>query len=177
MQLMDDSGFCHFKPHIQEFFPMRNRNISFLLLVVSLFVTTNSFAQGGDKLPPLNIKEYKLKNGLTVVMHRDTSTPIVSVNLWYHVGSKNEAQGRTGFAHLFEHMMFQGSKNYIDGWRGVDELGGSVNGTTDQDRTFYFEAVPPTFSSAFYILNQTAWQPARRDGPGKARQPARRGQE
>jgi zinc protease len=79
---------------------------------------------------------------LTVVLHPDRSTPIVGVNLFYHVGSKNEAPGRTGFAHLFEHMMFQGSGNYIDGWRAVDDLGGNVNGTTDQDRTFYYEVVP-----------------------------------
>lgn len=113
--------------------------IMFCLSAVSLM------AQKSDKLPPLKVKEYKLKNGLTVIMHQDRSTPVVAINLWYHVGSKNEAPGRTGFAHLFEHMMFQGSKNFIDGWRGVDELGGNVNGTTDQDRTYYFEAVPSNF--------------------------------
>lgn len=120
---------------------MRIKRLSFLFLVV-LFVTgTNIFAQG-DKLPPINVKQYKLKNGLTVVMHQDHSTPIVAVSMFYHVGSKNEAPGRTGFAHLFEHMMFQGSGNFIDGWRAVDEMGGSVNGTTDQDRTFYYETIP-----------------------------------
>ena len=107
-------------------------------------MTPNIFGQGA-KLPPINVKEYKLKNGLTVVMHHDSSTPIVSVNSFYHVGSKNEAPGRTGFAHLFEHMMFQGSKNYVDGWRAVDELGGNVNGTTNEDRTYYYEAVPSNF--------------------------------
>ncbi|MEO7674494.1 MAG: insulinase family protein, partial [Pyrinomonadaceae bacterium] len=73
-------------------------------------MTTSVPAQNGNKLPPLKIKEYKLKNGLRVVLHEDKSTPVVAVNLWYHVGSKNEETGRTGFAHLFEHMMFQGSK-------------------------------------------------------------------
>lgn len=111
-----------------------------LLLSVSLF--SGLYSQSSDRLPPIPYKEYKLKNGLTVVLHPDKSTPIVGVNVFYHVGSKNEAPGRTGFAHLFEHMMFQGSGNYVDGWRAVDDLGGSVNGTTDQDRTFYYEVVP-----------------------------------
>src|SRR4029079_1606844 len=99
--------------------PMRvNRILAFALVMVSL-IASAAVAQTGDRLPPINYKEYKLKNGLTVVPHQDRSTPIVAVNMWYHVGSKNEAPGRTGFAHLFEHMMFQGSKNYIDGWRAV----------------------------------------------------------
>lgn len=114
----------------------------FAAFLVSLSLLSGLYAQSSDRLPPIPFKEYKLKNGLTVVLHPDDSTPIVSVDVFYHVGSKNEAPGRTGFAHLFEHMMFQGSKNYVDGWRAVDELGGNVNGTTDQDRTFYFETVP-----------------------------------
>lgn len=124
---------------------MRIRKFMIGLLIVAIFAATGSVAQTSDKLPPINIKQYKLKNGLTVLMHKDNSTPIVSVHLWYHVGSKNEAPGRTGFAHLFEHMMFQGSKNYVDGWRAVDDLGGSVNGTTDEDRTYYFETIPSNF--------------------------------
>ena len=114
----------------------------FAAFLVSLSLLTGLYAQTSDRLPPIPVKEYKLKNGLTVVLHPDRSTPIVGVNLFYHVGSKNEAPGRTGFAHLFEHMMFQGSGNYVDGWRAVDDLGGNVNGTTDQDRTYYFEVVP-----------------------------------
>ena len=120
------------------------RNLAFLFVFV-LIMTSMVAAQKGEKLPPIKYKEMTLKNGLRVIMHEDKSTPVVAVNLWYHVGSKNEAPGRTGFAHLFEHMMFQGSKNYVDGWRGVDELGGNVNGTTDQDRTYYFEVVPSNF--------------------------------
>jgi zinc protease len=115
-----------------------------LFVLVSLITTTVS-AQKSDQLPPIKYKEVTLKNGLRVIMHEDRSTPVVAVNLWYHVGSKNEAPGRTGFAHLFEHMMFQGSKNFVDGWRSVDELGGNVNGTTDNDRTYYFEVVPSNF--------------------------------
>ena len=137
---------------------MRYLKISGVLLVVIIFMSIGTFAQSGDKLPAINVKEYKLKNGLTVLLHQDHSTPIVAVNLWYHVGSKNEAPGRTGFAHLFEHMMFQGSKNYVDGWRAVDELGGNVNGTTNEDRTYYFEAVPSNF------LERTLYMEADRMG-------------
>ncbi len=93
-------------------------------------------------------EKYRLDNGLQVILHQDRKLPVVHVNLWYHVGSKNEKPGRTGFAHLFEHMMFQGSKNadaaYIT---YVEEAGanlreGGVNGTTSFDRTNYFETVP-----------------------------------
>src|SRR5689334_17824528 len=80
---------------------MRTRR-SFAALLLSLSLLTALYAQSSDRLPPIAVKEYKLKNGLTVVLHRDTSVPVVAVNVWYHVGSKNEAAGRTGFAHLFE---------------------------------------------------------------------------
>lgn len=82
------------------------------LLVLVALMTTIASAQKGEQLPPIKIKQVTLKNGLRVIMHEDRSTPIVAVNIWYHVGSKNEVVGRTGFAHLFEHLMFQGSKNY-----------------------------------------------------------------
>ena len=109
------------------------------LFAVSLIMTTNVFAQNGGKLPKLNYTEFKLKNGLRVIMHQDRSTPIVAVNLWYHVGSKNEVPGRTGFAHLFEHMMFQGSKNYNDDYfKPLQEAGATINGSTNPDRTNYF---------------------------------------
>jgi zinc protease len=116
-------------------------------LVVGLFLqATIVFGQKGDKLPPLNVKEYQLKNGMRVILHEDKSTPIVAVNLWYHVGSKNEAAGRTGFAHLFEHMMFQGSKNFDARYSTpLQEAGGIINGTTDEDRTYYYEVVPSNF--------------------------------
>lgn len=121
-------------------------------LLVALYLFSSGALSQGTKLPPLNIKQYKLKNGLTVVMHRDHSVPLVAVNLWYHVGSKNEAPGRTGFAHLFEHMMFQGSKNYIDGWRGANEISVDYNGTTSEDRTWYYEQVPSNFlERALYL--------------------------
>src|SRR6476620_7771423 len=130
---------------LQQEQAMRLKQILIGFWTVLSLLTLNAAAQQVDKLPVINQKEYRLKNGLTVILHQDRSTPIVAVNMWYHVGSKNEAPGRTGFDHLFEHMMFQGSKNYMDGWRGVDELGGNVNGTTNEDRTYYFEAVPSNF--------------------------------
>src|SRR5215203_6146891 len=116
------------------------------LFVLVSFMTTIVSAQKNDKLPKLGYTEFKLKNGLRVIMHVDKSTPIVAVNLWYHVGSKNEVVGRTGFAHLFEHMMFQGSKNYNDDYfKPLQEAGANINGSTNADRTNYFEVVPSNF--------------------------------
>jgi len=95
---------------------------------------------------PLSVpyRLFRLPNGLTVILHRDTSVPVVSVNVWYRVGSANEKPGRTGFAHLFEHLMFEGSKHVKDGeFDGLlESAGGSNNGTTDNDRTNYYEDVP-----------------------------------
>lgn len=126
---------------------MRLKKIFICLFVLVLFMsTTNVFAQNGDKLPPVKFQEFTLPNGLRVVMHVDKSTPIVAVNLWYHVGSKNEVVGRTGFAHLFEHMMFQGSKSYDDDYfKPLQEVGANINGSTNPDRTNYYEVVPSNF--------------------------------
>jgi zinc protease len=97
-------------------------------------------------LPPINFTDSTLDNGLRVILHEDHSTPIVAVNIWYHVGSKNEVRGRTGFAHLFEHMMFQGSKHYDnDFFVPLQEAGGTLNGSTNSDRTNYWEVVPSNF--------------------------------
>src|ERR671915_2423469 len=97
-------------------------------------------------LPPINVQEFKLPNGLRVILHEDHSTPIVAVNVWYHVGSKNEVPGRTGFAHLFEHMMFQGSLHHDnDFFVPLQEAGGTLNGSTNADRTNYWEVVPSNF--------------------------------
>ena len=87
---------------------------------------------------------FVLDNGLTVIVHTDHSVPLVGVNLWYHVGSRNETRGRTGFAHLFEHFFFNGSENYPHGFReAMDDLGANNrNGTTSTDRTNFFEDVP-----------------------------------
>jgi len=109
---------------------------------------------------PLTVETFRLANGLNVVLSRDTSVPVVAVNVWYHVGSGNEVAGRTGFAHLFEHMMFQGSANVGDDqhFRLISEAGGTLNGTTNSDRTNYFEAVPSNF------LERVLWQEADRMG-------------
>ena len=84
-----------------------------------------------------------LDNGLDVLVHEDHNCPIVAVNVWYHVGSKNEVPGRTGFAHLFEHLMFEGSKHYDHGYfQPLQQAGASLNGSTNADRTNYWEVVP-----------------------------------
>jgi predicted Zn-dependent peptidase len=90
------------------------------------------------------IEQFTLENGLRVILSRDTSQPVVAVNLWYNVGSRNERAGRTGFAHLFEHMMFQGSEHVPDTEHiaHIERVGGSMNGSTWLDRTNYFETVP-----------------------------------
>ncbi len=97
----------------------------------------------------IEIEQYTLENGLTVCLNQDSSAPLVAVNLWYHVGSKNEVPGRTGFAHLFEHMLFSGSTNVGNNehFRHVQAVGGVLNGTTFFDRTNYYETVPSNFLS------------------------------
>jgi zinc protease len=95
----------------------------------------------------LEYEKYKLNNGLEVILHRNNYHPLVSVNVWYKAGSANERKGKTGIAHLFEHMMFQGSKNVPKEmhFRYIQEAGGSLNGSTSFDRTNYYEKVPANF--------------------------------
>jgi zinc protease len=95
-------------------------------------------------LPELEIEEYKLENGLRVVLNSDNTIPVVSVAVYYDVGSRNEREGRTGFAHLFEHMMFQGSENVkkAEHFQFIMKAGGTMNGTTSSERTNYFETLP-----------------------------------
>lgn len=90
------------------------------------------------------IKQYTLKNGLHVILHQDNTVPLTTVMMMYHVGSKNEKPGRTGFAHLFEHVMFKGSEHVADGehFKLLQEIGANINGSTTEDRTNYFEIVP-----------------------------------
>jgi predicted Zn-dependent peptidase len=91
-------------------------------------------------------EKFNLDNGLTVIVHTDRKAPVVAVNVWYHVGSKNERPGKTGFAHLFEHLMFQGSEHYDDEYfKPFEQVGATgQNGTTSFDRTNYFQNVPTT---------------------------------
>jgi zinc protease len=116
---------------------------STLAFAVALVATAGSAARADD--PKLAFEKYTLPNGLEVILAPDPAVPLVAVNVWYHVGSGDEVPGRSGFAHLFEHMMFQGSKNvgadrHFEILRklGADE----VNGTTNSDRTNYYEVVP-----------------------------------
>jgi zinc protease len=134
-----------------------------LLVAVSAMAQTKAPAKAPAKpaatagaIPKVEFERFSLPNGLDVILHVDRKLPIVHVNQWYHVGSKNERAGRTGFAHLFEHEMFQGSKNvpgeYFDAVEkaGANLQEGGVNGTTSNDRTNYFATVPS--GSLEYLL-------------------------
>jgi len=103
-------------------------------------------ARASQAATPITIpyQRFVLKNGLTLLVHEDHKAPIVAVNIWYHVGSKNERPGRTGFAHLFEHLMFNGSEHFnTDYFQALEPLGATdLNGTTNEDRTNYFQNVP-----------------------------------
>ena len=115
-------------------------NIAAGLVIGSAALTGTVMADDLD----IPYEKFVLDNGLTLIVHEDHKAPIVAVNIWYHVGSKNEVPGRTGFAHLFEHLMFQGSENYDDEYMlFLQQLGAtSLNATTWFDRTNYFENVP-----------------------------------
>jgi zinc protease len=111
-----------------------------------LLAAAGASAAESSAVPKIAFEKYTLPNGLDVILNEDHSTPIVCVNVWYHAGSKNEVAGRTGFAHLFEHMMFQGSKHYDKNYFGpIQKAGGKLNGSTSQDRTNYWELVPSNY--------------------------------
>ncbi|HEX7984107.1 MAG TPA: pitrilysin family protein [Duganella sp.] len=101
-------------------------------------------AKSDIAIPDIPYTKFVLKNGLTLLVHEDHKTPVVAVNTWYHVGSKNEKPGKTGFAHLFEHLMFSGSDNFNKTYiNAMQQVGATdLNGTTNPDRTNYFENVP-----------------------------------
>jgi len=119
-----------------------------LVLVVqlgALGVEAQPMASAAGAAPlEVPFRQFQLDNGLNVILHRDASVPVVAVNLWYHVGSANERVGRTGFAHLFEHLMFEGSKNVAEGEFDtlLEAAGGNNNGSTSGDRTNYIIDVP-----------------------------------
>jgi zinc protease len=119
--------------------------LGFALLVGAARTRTHAAPEGADAIPHIAFEKYTLPNGLDVILSADHRLPRVAVNLWYHVGPANEEAGRTGFAHLFEHLMFQGSKHVPPDshFRLLEGAGAtSINGTTDFDRTNYFETVP-----------------------------------
>ncbi|MDF0707063.1 M16 family metallopeptidase [Flagellimonas okinawensis] len=118
-----------------------------LACIMAILSFTIGYGQGFQfKADDIDIayKKYTLKNGLTLLVHEDHKAPIAAVNVWYHVGSKNEKPGKSGFAHLFEHLMFNGSENYnTDYFQALESIGGTdLNGTTNNDRTNYFQNVP-----------------------------------
>jgi predicted Zn-dependent peptidase len=126
-----------------------------------MLVLTMAFAfavQAGKKAGYIDYEEYRLDNGLRVVLSVDKSVPIVAVNIWYHVGSAHEEDGRSGFAHLFEHMMFEGSENVAKREHSdlIHKAGGNLNATTNEDRTMYYEIVPAN------QLNMVLWLEADR---------------
>ncbi|MGK0407094.1 MAG: putative Zn-dependent peptidase [Roseivirga sp.] len=110
--------------------------------ILSLFLA--SFVGSATAQSKIEFEEYDLDNGLHVILHEDHSTPIVAVSVLYHVGSKNEKQGRSGFAHFFEHLMFEGSPHIERGeyMKIVSANGGALNANTSFDRTFYYEILP-----------------------------------
>ena len=137
---------------------MKQKSFLIIALVFSMFLGLSK----AQKLENIDIpyQKFVLKNGLTLIVHEDHKAPVVAVNIWYHVGSKNEKFGKTGFAHLFEHLMFNGSEDYNDDYFKVMEKIGStdLNGTTNNDRTNYFETVPVS------ALDLTLWMESDRMG-------------
>jgi len=121
-----------------------------LACVLSFSLTANAL----EDIPDIKYEKFTLPNGLRVLVHEDHKIPIVAVNVWYHVGSKDEEAGKTGFAHLFEHLMFNGTENYNDEYFGPFQQVGAtdMNGTTNNDRTNYFENVPtPALDLALWM--------------------------
>lgn len=132
-----------------------------LIAGLSLALTAQA-AKSPDTAPGVDIAftKFTLSNGLTVIVHEDHKAPIVAVNVWYHVGSKNEPAGRSGFAHLYEHLMFTGTQHAPDGFdQLLASIGGTDNnGTTNNDRTDYFENVPKN------ALDTALWMESERMG-------------
>lgn len=130
-----------------------------LSVAITVLMRAGSVAAQTDfVLPPIPIDTFTLANGLQVTVSEDHSTPIVAVSMWYYVGSAHEPAGRSGFAHLFEHMLFEETENLGDGEfdRLITQAGGVLNGTTDNDRTAYFEILPAN------RLNLALWAHAER---------------
>jgi len=113
-------------------------------LLTFIFFSSAVLSITVEDLPKIEYEKFTLDNGLTVIVHEDKKVPMVAVNVWYHVGSKNEKPGKSGFAHLFEHLMFNGTENYNNEYfEPFEKIGAtSQNGTTNSDRTNYFQNVP-----------------------------------
>src|ERR1044071_8037437 len=130
-----------------------------LLLCASIAFTAQRSNPSSDAIK-IPFESYKLPNGLNVILSVDKSTPTVAVDIWYHVGSKNEVPGRTGFAHLFEHVMFTGSGHVPYGLHDklTEGVGGNNNGSTTKERTNYYETIPSNY------LESALWLEADRMG-------------
>jgi predicted Zn-dependent peptidase len=117
---------------------------SIALVATGTVFATAGYGKKSSGSGEIKYEEHTLDNGLRVILSEDHSVPVVAVNVWYHVGSANEEKGRSGFAHLFEHMMFEGSANIDKGehFKHVSEAGGTMNGSTNSDRTNYYETLP-----------------------------------
>jgi zinc protease len=115
-----------------------------LVLLLAVLSSLPLYGQSPPKPLAVPYRQFTLANGLTVILHQDRSVPIAAVNVWYHVGSANERQGRTGFAHLFEHLMFEGSKHVMEGEfdTRLEAAGANNNGSTNNDRTNYIIDLP-----------------------------------
>ncbi len=138
------------------------KKLRLLALMAAAFLATQAtFAQNynPDEID-VPYKKFVLPNGLRLIVHEDHKAPIVAVNIWYHVGSKNEKPGKSGFAHLFEHLMFNGSEHYNnDYFQALESIGASdLNGTTNEDRTNYFQNIPVN------ALDQVLWLESDRMG-------------
>src|SRR5688500_7264624 len=120
--------------------------LALVLLTVPLTAQSPAPPSSAPAVAPLQVpfRQFQLANGLNVILHQDKTVPVVAVNVWYHVGSANEKPGRTGFAHLFEHLMFEGSKNVPEGQFDLllEAAGASNNGSTNNDRTNYVIDLP-----------------------------------
>ncbi len=123
------------------------RNQIRFLIVVSLFVAAPLIASGQTRMPQLKFSDRTLPNGMRVLSAPDPSSPTVAIQVWYHVGSKDDPQNRSGFAHLFEHIMFKSTKNMKSEMmdRLTEDVGGFNNAFTADDVTVYFEVVPSNY--------------------------------
>ena len=126
---------------------MSRRVIAFVLILLAAPLAAQSpTPSASTAAAPLQVpyRQFRLANGLNVILHQDKTVPMVGINVWYHVGSANEKPGRTGFAHLFEHLMFEGSKHVPEGQFDLllEAAGANNNGSTTNDRTNYVIDLP-----------------------------------
>jgi predicted Zn-dependent peptidase len=141
---------CIFAQNILTIMKLKALSVAFFAMMVA--------SQSQGQATKINFTEYDLPNGLHVILHEDHSTPIVTTAVMYHVGSKNEDPKRTGFAHFFEHLLFEGSDNIGRGeyMKMIQAAGGQLNANTSQDRTYYYQTVPSN------QLELTLWMEAER---------------